>query len=159
MLPYASTEVVFAPDPVFRPFVEYSTGGLYGFTRDGTAEQQFVPGVLSVPKGVCGYRVGQAPTSIPMVQEVPQWSFVAEVTYLSSADTTLELTVGPTTHQVPIVSGLHNVFFQVEGPVNEVIARSTDPGVQTCIDKVNIGPRLGPDTKEPLYPPPVWPLP
>ena len=159
MLPYASTEVVFAPDPVFRPFVEYSTGGLYGFTRDGTAEQQFVPGVLSVPKGVCGYRVGQVPTSIPMVQQVPQWSFVAEVTYLSSADTTLELTVGPTTHQVPIVAGLHNVFFQVEGPVNEVIAGSTDPGVQTCIDKVNIGPRLGPDTKEPLYPPPVWPLP
>jgi hypothetical protein len=54
---------------------------------------------------------------------------------------------------------LHNVFFQVDGPVSEVTVRASDPGVQTCIDKVNIGPRLGPDTEEPLYPPPVWPLP
>jgi hypothetical protein len=159
MLPFASTEVVLAPDPAFRPFVDYSTGGLYGFTTDGTAEQQFVPGILSVPSGVCGYQVGAAPTTIPMQQEVPQWSFVAEVTYLSSADTTVAMTVGPTTHQVPIRSGLHNVFFQVDGPVSEVTVRASDPGVQTCIDKVNIGPRLGPDTEEPLYPPPVWPLP
>ena len=54
-------------------------------------------------------------------------------------------------------AGLHNVFFQVEGPVPDVTVTGTDPGVQTCIDLVSIGPRLGPDNPEPFYPPPEWP--
>ncbi len=153
MYPFASTEVVFSPDPAFRPFVEYSTDGLFGFTSDGTAEQQFVAGTPSEPNGVCGYAVGASPTTIPMTNEVPSWSFVAQVSYLSDADTTVEMVVGPTTHQVPIRTGLHNVFFQVVGPVSEVTVRGTDPAVNTCIDLVSIGPRLGPGTPEPLYPP------
>jgi hypothetical protein len=157
MLPFASTEVVFSPDPDFRPFVQYSTDGLFGFGPDGTAEQQFVPGTVSQPNGVCGYQVTTTPVVIPMTKEVPQWSFVAQVSYLSSADTTVDMTVGPTTHQVPIRSGLHNVFFQVEGPVESVTVRGSDAGVQLCVDLVSIGPRLGPGNKEPLYPPPEWP--
>lgn len=159
MLPFASTEVVFSPDPAFRPFGQYSTDGLFGFAPDGAAEQQFVAGTLSEPNGTCGYRVTTSPTVIPMAQEVPQWSFVAQVSYLSSADTTVAMTVGPATHQVPVRTGLHNVFFQVEGPVTEVSVQGSDPAVQMCIDQVSIGPRLGPNTKEPLYPPPEWPLP
>ncbi len=157
MLPFASTEVVFSPDPAFRPFVQYSTDGLFGFGPDGTAEQQFVPGTVSQPNGVCGYQVTTTPVVIPMTKEVPQWSFVAQVSYLSSADTTVDMTVGPTTHQVPIRAGLRNVFFQVEGPVAAVTVRGSDPGVQVCIDQINIGPRLGPGNTEPLYPPPEWP--
>lgn len=157
MLPFASTEVVFAPDPAFRPFVDYATDGLFGFTARGDAEQQFVAGTLSEPNGVCGYRVGAQPVSIPLVKEVPQWSFVAEVGYAAAADTTVRMTVGPTTHEVPIRQGLHNVYFQVEGPVQEVTAQATDPNVSVCIDKISIGPRLGPGTPEPLYPPPVLP--
>jgi len=159
MLPFASTEVVFSPDPVFRPFTAYSTDGLFGFAPDGKAEQQYVAGILSQPDGVCGYQVTTAPVSIPMSQQVPQWSFVAQVSYLASADTTVEMTVGPQTHTVPIRQGMHNVFFQVDGPVAEVTVLGTDASAQTCIDQVSIGPRLGPNTKEPLYPPPVWPLP
>ena len=153
MYPFASTEVVFSPDPVFRPFVAYSTDGLFGFAPDGTAEQQLVPGTPSKPNGVCGYQVGTAPTTIPMTGEVPPWTFVAQVSYLSDADTTVEMVVGPTTHRVPVRTGLHNVFFQVVGPVSQVTVRSTDPAVKTCIDLVSIGPRLGPGTTEPLYPP------
>jgi len=158
MLPFASTEVVFSPDPVFRPFVQYATDGLFGFARDGVAEQQFVPGTLSEPNGVCGYPVATTPVVIPMTQEVPQWSFVAQVSYLSSADTTAQMTIGPTTHQVPLREGLHTVFFQVEGPVAQVMLQGTDPAVQACVGEVSIGPRLGPGTPEPLYPPPTWPL-
>ncbi len=157
MLPFASTEVVFAPDPAFRPFVTYSTDGLFGFAADGRAQQQFVAGVTSAPNGVCGYKVSTSPTVIPMAREVPQWSFVAQVSYLSDADTTVRMLVGPTTHEVPIRQGLHNVFFEVEGPVREVTVTGSDPQVQTCIDLVSIGPRLGPDSPEPYYPPPRWP--
>ncbi len=159
MLPFASTEVVFSPDPAFRPFVQYATDGLFGFAPDGAAEQQFVPGILSQPEGVCGYPVTSRPVVVPMTTEVPQWSFVAQVSYLSSADTTAQMTIGPTTHQVPLREGLHTVFFQVEGPVTQVTLRGTDPAVQACVGEVAIGPRLGPGTKEPLYPPPTWPVP
>ncbi len=158
MLPYASTEVVLSPDPAFRPFEEFSTDGLFGFANDGTAQQQVVAGTPSQPNGVCGYVVSTVPVVIPMSKEVPQWSFVAQVSYLSDADTTVRMVVGPSTHEVPIRQGLHNVFFQVEGPVREVTVTGTDPGVQTCIDLVSIGPRLGPDSPEPIYPPPQWPL-
>ncbi len=157
MLPYASTEVVFSPDPAFRPFVDYSTDGLFGFANDGTAQQQFVAGITSQPNGVCGYTVSTVPVVIPMTREVPQWSFVAQVSYLSDADTTVQMVIGPNTHEVPIRQGLHNVFFEVEGPVREVTVTATAPGVQTCVDLVSIGPRLGPDSPEPFYPPPRWP--
>ncbi|HNE88250.1 MAG TPA: hypothetical protein PK902_02800 [Actinomycetota bacterium] len=157
MLPFASTEVVFSPDPAFRPFVEYSTDGLFGFANDGTAQQQFVAGTPSQPNGVCGYQVSATPVVIPMSKEVPQWSFVAQVSYLSDADTTVRMVIGPNTHEVPIRQGLHNVFFEVEGPVPDVTVTGTDPRVQTCIDLVSIGPRLGPDNPEPFYPPPEWP--
>lgn len=157
MLPYASTEVVFSPDPAFRPFVEYSTDGLFGFANDGSAQQQFVAGIGSQPNGVCGYKVSGVPVVIPMTREVPQWTFVAQVSYLSDGNTTVRMQVGPNTHDVPIRQGLHNVFFEVEGPVPEVTVTGTDPGVQTCIDLISIGPRLGPDSPEPFYPPPQWP--
>lgn len=159
MLPFASTEVVFSPDPAFRPFVQYSTDGLFGFAPDGTAEQQFVAGTLSKPDGVCGYPVTTQAVTIPMVNEIPQWSFVAQVSYLSSADTTARMTIGPTNHEVPLRQGLHTVFFQVEGPVTQITLQGTDPTAQACVGEVSIGPRLGPGTKEPLYPPPTWPLP
>lgn len=160
MLPFASTEVVFSPDPVFRPFSESSTDGLFGFDPSGNAEQQFVPGIQSEPPAeVCGYTLGATPVVIPMTTQVPQWSYVAEVSYLSSADTSVEMTIGPDTRTVPVRPGLHNVFFEVDGPVDEVTARAPQPGVDVCIDRVNIGPRLGPGTKEALYPPPEWPLP
>ncbi|HRY08961.1 MAG: glycosyltransferase family 39 protein [Actinobacteria bacterium] len=157
MLPYASTEVVFSPDPAFRPFVDYSTDGLFGFANDGSAQQQFVAGTPSQPNGVCGYRISTAPLVIPMTREVPQWTFVAQVSYLSDADTTVRMRIGPNDHEVPIRQGLHNVFFEVEGPVPDVTVTGTDVGVQTCIDLISIGPRLGPDSQEPFYPPPEWP--
>jgi hypothetical protein len=156
MLPYASTEVVFAPDPVFRPFSRYPTGGLYGFTTAGPAEQQWLAGVSSAaPLGTCGYRLASQPVAIQMAQPVPEWSFVAEVSYLAAADTTIRMTVGPDTHDVPIQAGLHNVFFEVWGPAEEVTAQLTDPAVAVCIDRVTIGARVGPDSPAQIFPAPA----
>ena len=156
MLPFASTEVVFAPDPVFRPFVKYSTGGLYGFARDGRAEQQWVAGVSSVaPLGTCGYRLASAPVDIPMAQPVLQWSYVAEVSYLSASDTTMRMRIGPDTHDIPVRAGLHNVFFEVWGPATSVTAELTDPASNVCIDRVTIGPRTGQSSFEQIFPAPA----
>ena len=155
MLPFASTEVVFSPDPVFRPFAQYSTGGLYGFARDGRAEQQWVAGVSSVaPIGTCGYRLGEAPLDIPLASPVLQWSYVAEVSYLSAADTTIRLRIGPDIHNVPVRAGLHNVFFEVWGPATSVTAELTDPAAAVCIGRVTIGPRTGPGSLEQIFPAP-----
>ncbi len=154
MKPFASTEVVFAPDPVFRPFVRHSTGGLYGFALDGAAEQQWVGGVSSRAPGTCGYSLGAAPVSIPMSEPVLEWSYVAEVSYLSSTDTTIRMQIGPDTHDVPVRAGLHNVFFEVWGPATEVTASVADP-VQVCIDRVTIGSRTGPGSPAQVFPPPA----
>lgn len=155
MLPFASTRVVFAPDPVFRPFVTYATGGLYGFARDGGAEQQWVAGVSSeAPPGTCGYRLSGAPLEIPMARPVQQWSYVAEVSYLSATDTTIRMRIGPDTHEVPVRAGLHNVFFEVWGPATEVSAQLLETGSSVCIDRVTVGPRVGPDSLAQVFPPP-----
>lgn len=154
MRPYASTEVVFAPDPAFRPFVRYSTGGLYGFALDGQAEQQWVGGDSSVPRGTCGYAVSRVPVTIPMTEPVPAWSWVAEVAYLSSADTTITVRVGPDTHEVPLREGLHNVFFEVWGPAAEVTAEATDD-TTVCIDRVTIGARTGQGSAPQVFPAPA----
>ena len=64
-----------------------------------------------------------------MTKEVPQWSFVAQVSYLSSADTTVADDRGAD-HPSGARSGegLRNVFFQVEGPVTQVTLRGSGPG-------------------------------
>ena len=157
MLPYASTEVVFAPDPAFRPFSEYTTNGLFGFATKGAAEQQYVSGVSSKPAGTCGYKVTTDPVTIPMASPVAEWSFVAQVGYAASADTTMRMAIGGAVHDVPVKAGLHNVFFQVVGPATTVTAVGSDPGVNVCIDQIVIGSRLGPGNPEPVYPPPQLP--
>lgn len=157
MLPYASTEVVFAPDPAFRPFADFTTNGLFGFTASGPAEQQYVEGTSSKPRGVCGNKVTTQPITLAMTRPVPAWSFVTQVGYAASADTTMRMTVGGATYDVPVQAGLHNVFFQVDGPVSSVTVVGTDPAATVCIDRITIGSRLGPGNPTPVYPPPVLP--
>lgn len=154
MQPFASTEVVFAPDPVFRPFVKYSTGGLYGFALDGHAEQQWVTGFTADTAGKCGFRLGPNPLAIPLQRAAPAWSWVAEVSYLSAADTTVRMRIGPDVHEVPLRAGLHNVFFEVRGPAAYVTAATTDD-VAVCIDRVTIGGRTGPGSAPQVFPPPA----
>lgn len=158
MLPYASTEVVFAPDPVIRPFSEFSTNGLFGFASSGATQRQVVSGVTSESAGVCGYKVTERGIRIPMSSDLPPWPLVAQVSYAASADTVMEMAVGRQTYRVPVQAGLRNVFFAVHGPMSEVTARATDSSSVVCIDAVTVGARLGPDSPEAVAPPPTWPL-
>jgi hypothetical protein len=49
------------------------------------------------------------------------------------------------------------VFFEVRVPVSQVTASLPESGAVACFDRISIGPRMGPDSPEAIYPPPALP--
>jgi hypothetical protein len=153
MLPFASTEVVFGPDPRIDDFEQITTGGMYGFARDGRAEQQYVGGIESNRDGVCSYDVGPDGVSVPFSETVEEGVAYVEMSYLASADADLDVVIGNRTYAVPVRQGLNNVFFEAQGPARAITVRPA--AVEVCIDRVNMGGRYGQDDLRPISPPPV----
>ena len=157
MAPYASAEVVMTPQPGAPAFGDVASDKLFGFASDGTVQEQDVegPGSVPGPDPDCGYRVTNAPRTIPLQGDLIAWDFYARVAYFSERGGTLNLAVGGVIHTVPLQpGGLRAVYFRVNGPGSDVLVSSGTPGATVCVTELRIGNRVGMQSRE-LVPLPV----
>lgn len=91
------------------------------------------------PEPGCGWRVEDAPVTIPLRTAAVDFEWWLWVGYLGSGEGTMQVTVAGTTREVPVRKGLHGVFLHVEGAVDEVRLGGLPPGVAVCVDRVELG--------------------
>jgi hypothetical protein len=159
MKPYASTQVVFTPQPGSPRFADTATDGLFGFDPDGRIVEQEILGPRSVPgpEGECGYGERGAPVVMPLDADLLGWIFYARLDYYSGAETTATVRVGPEVATVPIRSGVHSVYFPTAGPAKAVEVDVVDADRPVCFVSVTVGNRVskaGGDAT-PVLPPPT----
>lgn len=111
----------------------------------GSSGQPFAPAItggasaLPGPDGDCGYRVDADGTEIEMTGSPEDFFWWASVSYLAAGDTTVTLTIGGTSRQMPVREGLHRWFVRGEGSVDGVSVRAEPDAPGLCIDQVAIG--------------------
>jgi len=151
MAPYANARSVMTPQPGSPVFAGFAEEDMFGFASDGRVEKQDVDGPKSPtgPDANCGYRVTDAPRTIPLDGRLIAWGFYARVAYFSGTDTTLNLAVGGQIHTVPLrAEGLRVVYFPVSGPGDEVLVSTGTAGSVVCVTDIRIGNRVSADTGE-----------
>ena len=159
MKPYASTQVVFTPQPGAPRFASTATDGLFGFDPDGRIVEQEILGPRSAPgpEGECGYGERGAPVVMPLEADLMGWIFYAKLEYYSGAETTATVRIGPELATVPIHSGVHSVYFPTAGPAKAVQVDVVDADRPVCFVSVTVGNRVskaGGDAT-PVLPPPA----
>jgi hypothetical protein len=98
------------------------------------------PSIQSVtgPRKGCGWLVRQSVTEVPLESTAFDWGWWIEVRYLAAEATTLAVTTGGTTAQVPFRRGLGSVMVHVTDTFDSVVLKPTD-GVAVCVDSIAVG--------------------
>jgi hypothetical protein len=101
------------------------------------------PAILSQPgpREGCGWLVRSSDTAVPLGAEAFDFGWWLEISYLSGSDTTLAVTAGDTTHEVPFERGLGRVMMHVTGQFDEVVLEPAEGAedAAVCIDKIEVG--------------------
>lgn len=106
----------------------------------GEIRDAFIPELPrseSGPVKDCGFLVQGGETTIPIVPVVnlPWW---VTIDYLASADGIVRIRAGDTEENLPVKSGLHALYFQTTGSIEDVTI-STFQGITVCADNVRVG--------------------
>jgi hypothetical protein len=72
-------------------------------------------------------------------EPVPSRRWIVRIGYLSSGQTTAVLRLGYGTRTFPVQSGLHQIFFVLEGGDVAVELTLQDPGVLLCTNDITVG--------------------
>ncbi|GAA0979172.1 hypothetical protein ENKNEFLB_03144 [Nocardioides aquaticus] len=118
------------------------TDDLLTLAPDGAARRAFLdPATRSEPgpDGACGWRVGTGPVSIPVRRTTLDFTWWLRLGYLSSGEASMTVAAAGETAEVPVRSGLHSLFIEVEGPVSSVDLSDLTPGTTVCVDVVEVG--------------------
>jgi hypothetical protein len=130
------------------------TESLYVLTDQGAIEPAALPSPvrsLVGPDGPCGYGVKESPRSIPLQSRLFEWDWVVRMSYLASADTTVEVSLGGKPVTVPLRKGPGQVWFVVTGAGSRVQVGIPTDEQGVCVAGVEVGvaepapPGQGPD--------------
>ncbi|MDH2416634.1 hypothetical protein [Nocardioides sp. CER19] len=134
------------PSRLFRPLgdrVEAVTTGTDPTVLDDNGRPS-VPGISggatseTGPTPGCGYPVSARAVTVPMTG-TPDYFWWLRIGYLTGADGELRLTLGGTTHRLPVEAGLHSVFLRGSGSIQDLSMTSSDADQTICVDNVAIG--------------------
>jgi hypothetical protein len=113
------------------------------FDNSGRIRPAWVQGV-SIRPGAdpwCkGHKIaGGGAVRILLDEPVPSQRWIVRIGYLSSGQTTAVLRLGFGTRTFTVQSGLHQIFFVLEGGDVAVELTLQDPGVSLCTNDITVG--------------------
>lgn len=91
------------------------------------------------PHGRCGWKVEQAPVSIPLDGPVAFGGWWVRIGYLSSGDSTVRVSAGDVTHDTNVRPGVHALYFEGGTQFDSVTVGGLVDGVTLCTDDVTVG--------------------
>jgi len=100
-----------------------------------------VGGVVSEdgPDKGCGWQVTSKGRTIPLTAATFDFSWWLRIGYLGSSDSPVTLTAGDATVDTMVMSGLNNLFVQVDGGFDSVRVDGLADDTVLCIDVIEVG--------------------
>lgn len=140
---YALVGSLFSPLPhPPRTLADGATSdALFMLDTQGHIRRAAIDGIHATPgpDPGCGWRIGSGVTSVPLERATLPWAWTLRIGYVSSADTTAEVTVGQRSTRVELHQELGAVFLPAEGAIDVVSIGPVDDGVSVCTDDVTVG--------------------
>ena len=99
------------------------------------------------PDGRCGWRVQQAPVTIPLDGPVAFDGWWVRIGYLSSGDSPVRVTAGSAVHDTTVRAGVHALYVAGGPRFDSVTIEGLVDGVTLCTDDVTVG-RAVPATEQ-----------
>ena len=108
-------------------------GGLYdALIRLGVeSEKGPIPG--------CGWLVTEDGAEIPLRGRAFFWTWWVRIGYLSSANDTIEVTMGSQQRTAEVVRGVHSLYAYAERSFDSVRIDGVEPGTTLCVDTIEVG--------------------
>ncbi|MBP6997368.1 MAG: hypothetical protein KBB39_14640 [Phycicoccus sp.] len=118
----ASADIVFVPDD------------------NGVLRRGKVNGFVSTPgpEEGCGWRLADAPVTVPLTATTMPWVWTAQMSYLATYDNDVTVTAGKTTTTLHLKAGANTVFFVAEGEVSRIDFGPVPIGT-VCTDAITVG--------------------
>ncbi|KRE96135.1 hypothetical protein ASG76_03570 [Nocardioides sp. Soil774] len=151
VLPEPVMSHFFAPSNTLSFLAPLSTGGarfpdssssLFVVDDDGALRPAKIERVLAARTGDvagCGWRVAEDGASVPLASRAPDDRWWVRIAYLATAPTTATVTLGDTSFEVSLRSGLNDLFLRVEDTFDSVRIDGLEPGVTVCVDTIEVG--------------------
>ena len=87
----------------------------------------------------CGWEVAEAGSTIPLDGRAIDYFWWVRIAYLSTGPTTATVTLGDTSFDVSLRTGLNDLFLRVEDTFDSVRIDGLEPGVTVCVDTIEVG--------------------
>jgi len=123
-------------------FADAATDRIGMVADDGSIDTLAVTGLRegrSGPHRRCGWRVEQAPVTIPLDGPVAYGGWWIRIGYLSTGDSPVRVTAGDTSHDTTVRAGLHALYVTGGGEFDSVTIGGLVDGVALCTDDVTVG--------------------
>ncbi|MEO6605261.1 MAG: hypothetical protein ABIN55_06580 [Aeromicrobium sp.] len=97
------------------------------------------------PAKGCGYPISGLSRTIDVlaVYDIPLW---LTVNYLAGSNSTITISAGHTTIEMPVMAGLHTAFVSTTGAYDNVTI-TPGPGTHLCVDSISAASNLTPESK------------
>ena len=118
------------------------TSSLLVVGDDGRLRRAEISRVLAARPGDvadCGWRVVGGGSTIPLDGRAIDYFWWVRIGYLATAPTTATVSLGDSTFDVSLRSGLNDLFLRVEDTFDSVHIDGLEPGVTVCVDTVVVG--------------------
>ncbi len=112
------------------------------FDAEGRIRPVRIEGVKVLPGQVsdCGHLVESGRTArIPLAAPVEEWPYVVEFGYLSSGEATATMRLGEATREIPLRSGLHQLYFPLAGAGEAIEVTIDTPDITLCTRLITVG--------------------
>ncbi|HET6939394.1 MAG TPA: hypothetical protein VFI19_12345 [Nocardioides sp.] len=132
---------LFAREPN-ADWVTVNTDTLHGIDDSGRVLPVLVPALhrgVPGPVADCGYRLGAAPTTIPLDAAATEAGLWLRIGYLSSASSPMRVTVGDRTVATTVQPGVHALFVRAGGTFDSVRVSGLSDQTTVCTDDVTVG--------------------
>lgn len=123
-------------------FTRVATDRLAIVADDGQIEPVVVPPVRAGrngPHGRCGWKVEEAPVTIPLDGPVAFGGWWVRIGYLSSGDSPVRVSAGSVTRDTTVRAGVHALYFEGGPQFDSVTIGGLLDGVTLCTDDVTVG--------------------
>ena len=91
------------------------------------------------PQEGCGWRVTSRGREIPLTARAFDYSWWLKIGYLSSSDSPLRITAGDATVDTMVLSGLNNLYVQVDGGFDSIRLDGVASDTTLCVDQIVVG--------------------
>lgn len=109
---------------------------------DGTGQLAYVDAVstsLPGPDPDCGWLVGAEPVTVPLPRATTAQRWIVQISYFTGQGNAVQVAAGAAVGGALIASGLHDLYFQVDGSVDDVVIEVENPASPICVGSVSVG--------------------